>query len=95
MHQNLMAKVYVSFLSTFPKGFSSETTWPISFHTQLPRDGGKESLYIFRPGHMTQVADIPHMIKNLENLLQNQWADRLKTWYVASGELVLQSLYKR
>ena len=30
--------------------------------------------------------------KNL--ILQTHWANRLETWYVASGSVVLQSLYK-
>ena len=38
------------------------------------------------------------MLKNAQNLknllLQNHWANSLETWYVASGYVVLQNLYK-
>ena len=35
------------------------------------------------------------MLKTLKNLLlQNHWANRLETWHVALGYVVLQSLYK-
>ena len=35
------------------------------------------------------------MLKTLKNLLlQNHWANCLETWHVASGYVVLQSLYK-
>ena len=32
--------------------------------------------------------------KKLKNLLQNQWTDFNKTWYVASGTLAYHNLYK-
>ena len=59
---------------------------------------GKEgkTVYIFGPGHMTEIATIPiyRHGKHLKNLLlQNHLADCLETWYVASGELVLYTLY--
>ena len=38
------------------------------------------------------------MLKNAQNLkdllLKNHWANWLETWHVASGSVVLQSLYK-
>ena len=41
-------------------------------------------------GHMTKMADIPLYGKNLlQNLLQNQKADDLGTWYVTSGLNIL------
>ena len=47
------------------------------------------------PGHMTKMAATPYMVKTLNNLLlQNQRADDLESWYVASGSPVLPSLFK-
>ena len=46
-------------------------------------------------GHMTKMAATPIFGKNpLKNLLQNQKADDLGTWYVALGMLGLPSLFK-
>ena len=55
----------VSCLSTFSKGFFSETTVPISFkfHMQPSSKGGKK-VYIFHPGHMTKMAAMPIYGKN-------------------------------
>ena len=36
----------------------------------------------------------PYMVKTLNNLLRNQKADDLETWYAASGVRVLPSLFK-
>ena len=36
----------------------------------------------------------PYMVKTLKNLLRNQKADDLETWYAASGARVLPSLFK-
>ena len=48
------------------------------------------------PGHMTKMATMPIYGKNLKkNLLRNQKADDLETWYAASGAQVLPSLFKR
>ena len=47
------------------------------------------------PGHMTKMATMPRCGKNLKkNLLQNQKADDLESWYVASGARVLPNLFK-
>ena len=47
------------------------------------------------PGHMTNMAAMPIYSKNLKNLLLwNQKADDLESWYVASGDRVLPSLFK-
>ena len=57
---DLGQRSHVSCLSTFSKGFSSETTGPIlfKFHMQPSRKGGKK-LYIFYSSHMTKMATIP------------------------------------
>ena len=36
----------------------------------------------------------PYMVKTLQNLLRNGWADFHETWYVASGTPVHYSLFK-
>ena len=47
------------------------------------------------PGHMTKMAAMPIYGKNLKkNLLRNQKADDLETWYAALGARVLPSLFK-
>ena len=44
---------------------------------------------------MTKMAAMLYMVKYLKNLLlQNQKADDLESWYVASGARVLPSLFK-
>ena len=40
-------------------------------------------------GHMTKMATIPMYGKILKNLLQNQKANDLRTWYVVFGMWVL------
>ena len=58
---------------------------------QPPDRGGKESLYIWSRIHDQ---DGPHACiwqKTLKNISSPE--PRLETWYVASGTLVLQSLY--
>ena len=66
-----------------------------NFENVLPGKGGKK-VHIFRPGHMTMMADMPiYNIKTLKNLLlQNHCADCLETRYVASwvGWLVVFGL---
>ena len=49
------------------KGFSSETTGPISIKCQMqhPGRGGKKG-YTFGPGHMTKMATLPVYGKNLK-----------------------------
>ena len=58
---------HVSCQSTFSKGFSSETTRPISFkfHMQPSSKGGKK-VCIFGSGHMTKMATMPIYGKNLK-----------------------------
>ena len=60
-------------MSTFSKGFFSETTEPISlkFHMQPSSKGGKK-VYIFGPGHMTKMAALPVYGKNLKKNLLSQ-----------------------
>ena len=43
---------------------------------------------------MTKMAAMLKMLKAFKALLQNYWANFLETWYVASGTVVLQNLYK-
>ena len=56
-----------------------------------PWDGGTKGCSN-GPGHMTKMAAMP--IYTLKNLLQNQKADDLESWYAASGARVLSSLFK-
>ena len=82
--------------STFSNIFSSETTGPIKFkfHMENPSDAGTK-VCSNCPGHMTKKAAMPIYGKNaLKNLLQNQKADDLGTWYVALGLWGLPSLFK-
>ena len=76
--------------------FSSETTLPIKakFYVEPPWEGGTK-LCINGPGHMTNMATCPYMVKTFKNrLLQNQKSYDLETWHVALGTQALQSLYK-
>ena len=62
-----------------------------------PWDGGTK-VCSNGPGHMTKMAAttiLLYMVKTLKNLLQNQKADDLENWYVASGARVLPSLFKK
>ena len=74
---------------------SSETTGPIEakLHMVSPWDGGTK-VHSNGPGHMTNMAALPIHGKNRKNLLENQKADGLETWYAASGARVLPSLLK-
>ena len=58
---------HVSCLSSFSKGFFSETAGPFSFkfHMQPSNKGGKK-VYLFRPGHLTKMATMLIYGKNLE-----------------------------
>ena len=52
-------------------------------------------VYINGQGHMTKMATIAINSKTFKNLfLQNQKAYDFETWYEASGNGALQSLYK-
>ena len=75
--------------------FSSETPGPIKvkFHMELLWDGGTK-VCSNGPGLMTKMAAMPVYGENLKNLLRNQKANDLETWYAASGARVLQSLFK-
>ena len=58
-------------------------------------EGGGENIYIWPRSHDQAVRHSHICKKNFKNLLlQNCWADCLDTWYVASGDLLLQSLCK-
>ena len=53
-HFVTLTKGHISLLSTFSKGFFSETTLAISFEYYIqPLGKGEKKVYIFRPGHMT------------------------------------------
>ena len=54
---------------------------------------GNESLFKRSWSH-DKMATLPYMVKTLKNLLQNQKADDLETWYAAAGARVLLSLFK-
>ena len=77
--------------STFSNFFSLETAGPTEakFHVEPPWDKNG-------PGHMTSMAAIPTYVKifTIKNLLWNQKADDLESWYAASGSHVLPSLLK-
>ena len=75
------------YMSAILNIFSLETTGPIKvkFHIEPPRDG-RTKVYSNRAGHKTKVAAMPIYVKNLKkNLLRNQKADDLETWYVILG----------
>ena len=46
------------------------------------------------PARMIKMAAMSYMVKTLKNLLWNQKADDIETWYAASGTRVLPSLFK-
>ena len=79
-------------MSTFSNIFSSEATGPTEakFHVEPPLDWGTK-VCSNGPGHMTKIATM-HIYGI--NLLLNQKAYDLETWYVASGARVLPSLFK-
>ena len=60
---------------------------------ELPWNGGMK-ICSNGPGHTTKMFATPIYDKTLKNLLQNQKADDLGSWYVASGARVLPSLFK-
>ena len=76
----------------FQNIFSSKTTGPIEqkFHMETPMDP-RAKVCSNGPVHMTKMAAMP---KPFKNLLQNQKADDLGTWYVALGMWGLPSLVK-
>ena len=57
-----------------------------------PWDGGTK-VYSNGPGHLTKMAAMAIYGKNLD-LLRNQKANDLETWYEASDARVLRSLFK-
>ena len=60
--------------------FHMETTW--------------DSIFSNGPGHITKMLATPIYGKTFQNLLHNQKADDLGTWYVALGMWGLPSLFK-
>ena len=78
--------------STFSNFFSLQTAWSIEakFHVEPPWDGGTK-VCSHGPGHKTNMAALPSMVKTFKNLLWNQKADDLESWYSASGTRVLPS----
>ena len=81
--------------SVFANFVSSVTSWPVEvkFHVALAWDVGME----VTPnglGHMTKIAPCPYMVKMFKNLLLNQKADDLETWYESFGTQVLPNLSK-
>ena len=66
----------------------------VKFHMEPQWDGGTKVCSI-GPGHMTKMAATPIYGKKLKkSSFQNQKADDLENWYVASGARVLPSLFK-
>ena len=61
----------------------SKTVWPIKakVHVEPPSEGGMK-VCMNGPGHMTKMAAMLYMVKNFENLLQNQKStqEELETW---------------
>ena len=82
--------------STLYNIFFLETARPIEakFHVEPPWDDGTKDCSNGL-GHMTNMAAMPIYSKTLtKNLLWNQKADDLESWYAASGTRVLPSLFK-
>ena len=67
--------------STFLNFFCSETARPIEakFHMEPPWHVRNENLF------KCSRSSSPYMVKNFKSLLQNQEADDLETWYMASS----------
>ena len=61
----------------------------MKLHMQSSDKAGK-TVYIFGPGHMTKMVAMPIYCKN-NLILQNNWTNCFKTWYVAFRRLVLHS----
>ena len=78
--------------STFSDFFSLQTAWSIEakFHVEPPWDGGTK-VCSHGPGHKTNMAAMSSMVKTFKNLLWNQKADDLESWYSAWGTRVLPS----
>ena len=60
----------------------------VKFHMESPWDGGTK-VCLNGPGHMTKMAATPTYDKS-----QNQKADDIESWYVASGARVLSILFE-
>ena len=66
----------------------------LKFHVKTPYDKIAK-IFSKHLGHMTKMAATPiYGKKPFKNLLQNQEADDLVTWYVALGVLGPPSLFK-
>ena len=85
--------VYVC-VTTF-SNISSETVGPIEakFHMEPLWDRGTK-VCSNGQGTWPRWRPCPYMVKTLKNLLRNQKANDLETWYAASGARVLPSLFK-
>ena len=60
-----------------------------------PQWNGGTKVCLNGPGHMPKMDAMPISGKNLKNnLLWNQKADDLESWYAALGTRVLPSLFK-
>ena len=89
----LSAKVaHIVVPSIYQNIVSSQTIGPIKlkFHMKTPYDKSAK-IYTKYFGHMTKMAATPIYGKNL---LQNQKASDLETWYVVLGMWGLPSLFK-
>ena len=75
------------FQTSFPK--KNSRPFEAKFHMEPPLDVGTKICSIVL-GHMTR----PIYVKNLQNLLRNQEADDLETWYAVSGTQVLPTLFR-
>ena len=82
--------------SPFSNIFSFETTSPIKakFYVEHSWEGGNK-VCINGPAHITKMAGTSIYGKNLKKLLlQYRKSYDLVTWYAASGNQALKSLYK-
>ena len=82
-------------LSTFSNIFSSEDTGPIEvrFYVAALWVGGTRLLQTVMVT-WPRWPPCPYMVKTLKNLLWNQKADDLETWYAALGTQVLPNSFK-
>ena len=90
VYQSLRRPSLVHRPATISNIFSSETTGQIKFkfHTETPYDAGTK-VFSNGPGHMTELAATPYMVKPFKNLLlPKQKTDDLGTWYVAFTKFV-------
>ena len=81
--------------STFANFFSLEKGKPFEakFHVEPPGDGGTK-VCSNGPGHMTNMATTPYMLKTLKKSSFSGTKNRWPWKWVASGARVLPSLFK-